>query len=792
MSTRGRHRGNLLLGACVALLAATLACTTPALATTTEPYGEVSRFGGFASPAAPGKFVLPVGFAVDPADPTTSDHNAVYVLDRVIKKPGKGELQYRLQKLSSTGTVLGAVTLPLEKFTDTTTYSDSHPLISLAVDSAKHRVYALVEGLVNDGGGRYVPVAQRLVAWSTEPNPTSKELVPVAGYPVDPVTGAALIAGSNESKPSELEPESIGSDLYAPEGLTVAPSTVDPSDDDVVIEAQRGLREGPFGGPTILQRVSAEGPNSGKLDGDWVANSAIAPNTEQSDGVFTANNGSFGVDLYNEWGHISSLAEVKPNFGTPEAALIAADQSKGANLDEAPSIDPPDTINYNSNHGGQYETTDFETTAAGTPFTQLSNGLYAARYAVKVGGGQPVDPQGGVAPWDDISSPPLFWLQNAQSHEEIGNLGIRLFTAAGVVETTVGGGAEGHPCNLDFQQLAIAAGAEGSLFVLTQPNLYENSNGQRDSDDQVIEFAPGKGTACPHAEGAFEVDKVEIPETSSVKVDQKVPVEFNAISIKREGEVPYEFDWNFEGKKSGGNAGTSDGYEVEPDGKMAPSTYLWPNPEATHTYEKAGTYEASLRLMGDYGTKIFSVKVKVEPSEPAFATFTGPEPIAAGTPVTFDAQGSKGTPGSTIAEYHWEFGDGSAPSQTQTPQSKPHTFANPGEYEVTLAITDEVGEKAHVTKKFKVVAPASGAQPTQQPQNNGPSLTSPGVTGNAITNPLVKRASTPKALTTAQKLAKALRACKKRKSKKQRASCEKQAKRKYATKAKKGRKGKKK
>ncbi|MCL2769854.1 MAG: PKD domain-containing protein [Solirubrobacterales bacterium] len=777
---RGFHMGNLLVGACVALCIAALTCAPPASAATIEPYGEVEHFGGFSESAAPGKFFVPVGFAVDPADPSTSDHNAVYVLDVVNLGIESGELQYRLQKLSSTGAVLGAVTLPLEKFTDKVRFSDAHPLISLAVDSAKHRVYALVEGLVDSGGGKYVPVAQRIVAWSTEPN-ESKELVPAPGYPIDPLTGAALIAGSTESKPSELEPESIGSDLYAPEGLTVAPSTVDPSDDDVVIEGQQGVREGPFGGPTILQRVSTEGPNSGKLDGSWVANSAIAPKTQQSDGLFSANNGSFGVDLDNEWNTPSSLVEVKPDFAAPEASSIAAGQSR-ANLDGAVSLDPPSTINNNSEHGGQYESTDFEVNAAGSPITQLSNGLYAARFAEKAESSKPADLQSQVAPWNAASSPLLFWRQ-AEGSKGIGNVGIRLFTASGAVEGTVGGGAEGHPCNLNFEQLAVAAGAEGSLFVLTQPN-FRNS----DADDQVIEFAPGKGTACPRPEGEVEVDKAE---TSSVEVDQKTPVEFDAISIKREGEVPYQFDWNFEGKKAGGNAGTNDGYEVEPHGKMEGTKYLWPNPEAKHTYEKAGTYEATLRLIGDYGTKVFSVKVEVQASAPAFATFIGPEPIVAGTPVTFNAEGSKGTPGSGIAEYDWEFGDGSAPSQTQSPQSKPHTFAGPGEYEVTLAITDEVGEKAHLTKKFKVIAPPPGTEPTHQPQNTGPSLTSPGVTANAITAPLVKRASISKPLTTAQKLAKALRACKKSRSKKQRASCEKQAKRKYAAKSKKGKKGKK-
>src|SRR5580658_8798521 len=71
-----------------ALKGSHLAASEPA-----SPYGETSRFGGFAEGAIPGKFDYPVGFTVDPENhpskeeeeaskSATKDHNAVYVLDR--------------------------------------------------------------------------------------------------------------------------------------------------------------------------------------------------------------------------------------------------------------------------------------------------------------------------------------------------------------------------------------------------------------------------------------------------------------------------------------------------------------------------------------------------------------------------------------------------------------------------------------------------------------------------------------------------------------------------------------
>jgi len=248
-----------LLG--VAAISTALTLAPAAYATEAEPYGEVGHFGGFdGTGSIPGKFDLPVGFAVDPSDPSTPDHNAVYVLDRTLAKTRKteeGHLDYRLQKLSSSGSVLGSVVLPEESFkTEPATFSEAHPLISLAVDSAKQRLYALVESIVEDGAGHYVPVADELVAWSTVPNSTvtngTHELEKASSYNEDPVTHAGLIANLLQSEASK--------DLYAPEGIAADPKT-----HEVVVEAQKGVSGGPIGGPTVLQRVITEGPQTGKL-----------------------------------------------------------------------------------------------------------------------------------------------------------------------------------------------------------------------------------------------------------------------------------------------------------------------------------------------------------------------------------------------------------------------------------------------------------------------------------------------------------------------------------------------
>jgi hypothetical protein len=526
-----------------------------------SPYGEVTRFGGFDSTGStPGKFALPVGFAVDP-----SDSNAVYVLDRTVDNPAAGELAYRLQKISSTGShqVLGSTTFK-ESYTDKEFFTDAHPLISLAVDSNAHRVYALVESVAEiNGEEEYVPVAEKLVAWSTVPS--SGKLVAAPGCRVDPLTGAGLII-------ENLNSTEASKDLYAPEGLTV-----DPHNHDVVVEAQQGVKAHRIGGPTILQRVGTQGSNSGKLDGSWVADATTAPDGQQGDGLFTATNGSFGIDLYEGYGSISRLADVSPNFASPSASLIAPDASAGKNRDEAPTIDNRATVNYNSNNGGQEGAKDLEPYTAGSPVVQLSNEIYAARFAQLDAG--LTDLQSVVEPWNGV---PDFWYQGNEGTKFVANEGIRLFTSNGTVLTTIGGQPQGQACNMDFAQLAVAAGAKGTVFVLTQPNE-ENGN----TDDQVIEFAPGGKGSCPQPSGSVTVNSQS---GSSFSFPVGTNVTF-ADTVEREGEAPYRFDWVLYG------GGSFEDLKTQIEGPE----YKWPAPSTSHTFTKAGTYYVTATVYGDYG-----------------------------------------------------------------------------------------------------------------------------------------------------------------------------------------------
>jgi hypothetical protein len=522
-----------------------------------------------------GKFVYPVGFAVAPGE-----SNDVYVLDRVVSEavaaPGVSKLQFRLQKLSSTGKPIASATLPLEEYVGR---EGALPLISLAVDSTRGRVYALVEGITTGGGTELVQVAQRLVAWSTKPQGAKGETLVKATAPAgtteyaeDKATGAALIAGG-----SVLEPGEASKDLYSPQGLTVAAGS-----GDVVIEAQQGVGVEAQGGPTILQQVITEGSKSGQLGEHWVAGEEgeVAPAGQQGDGVFAAKNTSneevFGIDLYESEGSISRLADVHANFAAPDAALLAPDESAGKNRDQAPSLDNESTVNY---HGQYNNELILKPYTAGSPITQLSNGLYAARYA-HLGTGEEIDNQSLVEPWNGL---PKAWYQGEIGTRSVANEGVRLFTSGGSVVTTIGGQAA-PPCNIDTAAVSLAAGASESVFVLTQPNA-ENAN----SGDEVIEFAPGGKGACPQPSGNLTVNG-KAGSSFSFPAGTNVTL---ADSVERKNEVPYRFDWVLL------NAGTSEVEDLKT--QIEAPTYKWPAPGTGHTFTKKGTYYLAATLYGDYG-----------------------------------------------------------------------------------------------------------------------------------------------------------------------------------------------
>jgi hypothetical protein len=80
------------------------------------------------------------------------------------------------------------------------------------------------------------------------------------------------------------------------------------------------------------------------------------------------------------------------------------------------------------------------------------------------------------------------------------------------------------------------------------------------------------------------------------------------------------------------------------------------------------------------------------------AVFTvAPETLAAGQEVKFDASGSKDTDGK-VTRWQWEFGDGGETEGVTVNRA----YSEPGEFPVTLTVTDDGGRSATATRMLKV------------------------------------------------------------------------------------------
>lgn len=673
------------------LVVAALVSVARANADTASEYHEVARFGGFDEsgfnfgsyerPLTPGKFLEPTGFAVD-----AQEGNAVYIADRTSSVESVSPA-WRIQKLSSTGTVLGTTT-----FTLSGGIRRSSSIVGLAVDHHAGRLYALIMGPVRAGDPYYekATAAQELLAWSTAP--VAGGLVAateIAGEPpleADPLaasTGQGTV-GAVVSSEAQLEPSS-GTPLYDPQGIVVDRLETPSVDNPIAIEASdlslskpetvnqrnEGAYEDEQNGNTIVQQVSTQG-TVGELLTKWSSASVageLGPMTGAPRGISEDPDGSISVLL-----HASELSttntyvvRLSPELGKP--LVLDRDLSEPQavmRLDPGPF--------FTAEPGSPYD----ETMNAGPEFAQLSNGLYAGDlYFEKL-------------PFRS----PSYW--RSELGEEGTNIGVRLLEAgaSGEIsgprgETIVNTlGDETSPCHLGAQEAALAAGADGTLWVLdrgpTSASLLEHS-GELQPGREVVEFALEAGTQqerCPQPSGTFTVGLssrgsacgASQSGAEPITVSAGAEVVFDASTIK----IP-------NATKEHPN-GTAFGYEWEfGDGSAGSHTS---EVSETHIFTQPGTYTVNLKLSSDYG--IYTpppATVIVTPAQGLTprAQFTVTSLVA--QRATFDAAGSTAGICKTIVDYLWNWGDGSSP-ESDSPQTPvvAHVYAAAGNYTVTLTV----------------------------------------------------------------------------------------------------------
>jgi PKD repeat protein len=152
------------------------------------------------------------------------------------------------------------------------------------------------------------------------------------------------------------------------------------------------------------------------------------------------------------------------------------------------------------------------------------------------------------------------------------------------------------------------------------------------------------------------------------------------------------------------------------------SVYVWgidgpqpassPDVSFTTRFDQPGLYNVTLTVTDQNGLSDTSgLQIEViepeAPPEPPTAVIEGPEQAAVGQEVTF--QGGNSTPGSSpITGYSWDFGNG----QTAGGPSASTVYDAPGDYQVTLTVSDENGLSDSASGQLSIQGGQGGLEGT--------------------------------------------------------------------------------
>jgi large repetitive protein len=181
-------------------------------------------------------------------------------------------------------------------------------------------------------------------------------------------------------------------------------------------------------------------------------------------------------------------------------------------------------------------------------------------------------------------------------------------------------------------------------------------------------------------------------QTTAVKVDNVLP---SIVSITKPNKIDENQTVEFSAKAQAG--GTTDVL-----------TYSWNfgdgseaviGEEVSHTFADNGIYQAVLTVIDkDGGVTKEAIDIKVDNVAPVIISITKPNQINEGQQIEFKAIAKAGGANDTLT-YVWNFGDNSSPVNGQ---NATHTFADNGNYNVVLIVTDKEGVTTTQTTAVKV------------------------------------------------------------------------------------------
>jgi PKD repeat protein len=227
-------------------------------------------------------------------------------------------------------------------------------------------------------------------------------------------------------------------------------------------------------------------------------------------------------------------------------------------------------------------------------------------------------------------------------------------------------------------------------------------------------FGDGGTSVLQHPEHVYsQVGVFDVTLTVATAIGEDDTTAFNYIEVFPEGELPTA---NFTATpRTGAPPLTVQFTDLSEAGSTPITGRQWEfgdggtsillNPE--HLYAQEGAYDVTLTVFSASGqhlrTALRYIVVDGDIQGPAAdfeaAPTTGDAPLA----VVFGDQSTPGT--SPITAWLWEFGDGA----TSTEGNPSHTYAEPGDYDVMLTVTTEVGNDSITKPDFIAVTEENGS-----------------------------------------------------------------------------------
>lgn len=132
-------------------------------------------------------------------------------------------------------------------------------------------------------------------------------------------------------------------------------------------------------------------------------------------------------------------------------------------------------------------------------------------------------------------------------------------------------------------------------------------------------------------------------------------------------------------------------------------------PVTTHTFTEAGSRTVEVRVGAQEASADDAdrVTIDVDDRPPTAALTLSERVVAPGTTVTADANGSRDAAG--IDSYAWSFGDNTT-AQGPALTTPTHSYAAPGEYQVSVTVTDTSGQPDTATRSIIINGPRAVVQ----------------------------------------------------------------------------------